>query len=179
MTFTTIRAAALCLFALTGPALAGDDDCAQVHSKLTFCGGEQVWSPMEAGKTEGVAMFRNSGESFGKVIVEKVTPGQVSREQIENAILTDLVIKQGDEDGRFTVDSLDGGKVDGEIVGNLSYSIPGRTKPLNLLHSYLVRGDLLIQFITITANGIGDGNARNLHKDFLGSFRITADAPLL
>ncbi|WP_425050606.1 hypothetical protein [Psychromarinibacter sp. S121] len=179
MTFRLIRAAALGLFVFAGAVQAGDDDCAQVHSKLTFCGGEQVWSPLEAGKAEGVAMFRNSGESFGKVIVEKVNPGQVSREQIENAILTDLVIKQGDEDGRFKVDSLEGGEVDGEIAGNLSYSIPGRTKPLNLLHSYLVRGDLLIQFITITGNSIEDGNARDLHKDFLGGFRITADAPLL
>ncbi len=155
------------------------EDCRQVHSKLKFCGGEKVWTNLKSRGPDGVAMFRNSARSFGKVIVEVIKPGQVTREQIENAILYDLAKKQGGPDQSFSVDRMDGGEIDGQPAGALEYTIPGRTDPLSLLHSFVVRGDLLIQFITITTPGIKRGAARDLHRDFLGGFRITEAASLL
>lgn len=177
MNFRSMRMAALCLMTLATPLAA--QECRQVHSKLTFCGGEKAWNPLKSGTHEGVAMFRNSGQSFGKVIVETIKPGQVSRKQVEDAILLDLAVNQGDKDGSFTVDRLEAGEVDGEMVGNLSYTLPGKKNPLHLLHSYLVKGDLLIQFITITSSSIADDSARDLHRDFMGGFRITRTSPLL
>lgn len=167
----------LALASLSGAATA--QECRQVHSKLTFCGGEEVWRPMEKDLPDGMAMFRNSPGSFGKVIVERIEPGQVTQKQVETAILRDLAVTQGGADRDFTVDRMTGGEVDGNPAGNLEYRIPGKNRPLNLLHSYLVKGDLLIQFLTITSPTIERPDARGLHRDFLGGFEITPEAPEL
>ncbi|MDF0600509.1 hypothetical protein P1J78_07185 [Psychromarinibacter sp. C21-152] len=173
--------------ALCGPVQAEDvqaedaqaGDCRQVHPKLTFCGGEEAWRPVDRDLPTGIALFRSPARGVGKVIVETVPPGEITGKQVERAILRDLAVSQGGDDRSFTVDRLEGGTVDGTPAGNLEYSIPGGTRPLNLLHSYLVKGDLLIQFLTITAPAVEETSARALHREFLGGFEITPEAPEL
>ncbi len=165
--------------AITQASEPENEGCRQVHDKVAFCGAAQAWAKMPTRQVNGVAMFRNSATGFGKVIVENIKPGQVTRKQVENAILFDLAAKQAGPGGKFSVDRLEGGEVDGKPVGSLEYDLTSRDSLLRTLHSYVVQDDLLIQFITITSDSTADTRARSIHKDFLGGFQITKPAPLL
>ncbi len=175
-----VTGVALAVISLLGASAASAaEDCRNVHSEVSFCESDDTWSRLEKKYPEGLAIFSGALSSVGKVIVERAAGGAVTRKSVETAILRNLVLRQGGADRSFKIDRLEGSELDGHMIGNLQYQLPGKNRNLLTLHSYIVIDNLVVQVITVTQDKVSPENARNLHRDFLGHLQFGAPETLL
>lgn len=171
----TVSSIVLCAVMALVPAASvlaeeAPETCQDLHQQITFCSPVGDWTRLSADLPEQQIAFRNAGQSIGKMIFEPSgSIASISDSDVQAAIIASISPQIKAFGGKLDILALQGG-LDVQPAGTILYSYDVDGTTVTTLHSYMVRDDMVMQFITAAPDMPDTDTARQTHRAFLSGF---------
>ena len=164
-----LMAAILAVLATAVTAGAAEKKCFQLSETIEFCAERGRWHRLMREVPETLAVFVRDDKSIGKLIAQKAYTADLDNADVQAAILN-LVSKQiARLGGQLDVLALEDGMVN-RPAGTILYRYETSGSEVLTVHSYMVRRNMVLQFITAAPGVTDQKTATQTHKAFLSGF---------